>query len=708
MEGSDPAFPLARKPAMPCSLPTVCRLLLLLLGCLFAAANSHVIAAEWFVAPEGKDDAAGTREAPFATLARARDAIRAAKQDGKLSAPATVWVAGGTYFLNQPFTLSPEDSGTADAPIVYQALPGTEPVFSGGTRVTGWKREGNVWKAPLPEAAKNPLPQQLVVGQKATTLAREPDEGLFTLAKVQEEEKGGNQAVQTIQLKPEDYAASLAKVTPQEQDRVQFLAYHKWDNTRRYIDKLLPDQSTLVTSGRKMKGHNPLNNQTQVRIENFAAAMDTPGEWHASSDGVISYLPREGEDLSQLAAYVPRLDRLVQIQGKPEAGQYVEHVTLQGLAFRHSRWITPPQGFEPSQAASPIEAAVQIDGAKHVSLVDCEVGHASIYGVWFRRGCQNCRLERTWVHDTGAGGVRVGEMQLRASENERTHHITVDNNILNSGGRIFPCAVGAWIGHSSDNHLTHNEIADYFYSGISVGWKWGYAESLAKRNTIAKNHVHHLGYGVLSDMGGIYTLGKSEGTVVRDNVFHDIHAYSYGGWGLYTDEGSTGILFENNLVYRTKTGGFHQHYGRENTVRNNILAFALVHQLQATRVEDHLSFTFERNIVYYDQGELVSGRWNEVRHETRNNCYFHAGGEPVRFQGKTLEEKQAARHEQGSIIADPKFADAEKGDFTLAEDSPALKLGFVPFNTDDVGIYGDEKWIAKATEAKYPPVRPEE
>jgi len=305
--------------------------------------------------------------------------------------------------------------------------------------------------------------------------------------------------------------------------------------------------------------------------------------------------------------------------------------------------------------------------------------------------CRDNTLRHCTITDLGAGGVKLGETTIREGELLARDNV-VEDCIISDGGKIHRQAIGVWIGQSPGNRLSHNLISDLDYSGISIGWTWGYGPSAAIGNVVEFNEVRNLGVRKgnveppLGDMAGIYTLGtQSDGTratTIHHNYFHDIAGRSIA-WGIYFDEGSTGIVAESNLVLRTTHGSFHQHYGKDNIVRNNILLFGRDAQLWRSRREDHNSFTFERNIVVRSSGVMLNGDWND-HFTSRNNVFWSQNG-PAMFPGNTSLEGWAKGRDTGSIVADPRvLIDAEKP-WKIAPSSPAIGRGFVPFDLETVG-----------------------
>ena len=636
------------------------------------------------------DPAVDASDGPVASLHTAK--LRVAelrRKEPSRDRPIVVSVRGGTYYLGHTLRFEPADSGTEKSPTVYEAFADERPVLSGGIRITQWgiTREGN-WQTTLDEVRSGRWSfAQLFVDDQRRYRPRVPERGYFEIA-----EQLGRAA---FGYSNDDISAEWANPAD-----VEVLAFHEWGAPRMRIRSVIASDHRVVFTNPSWqvltKGHRYI-------VDNVQEALREPGQWYLDSPlGRLTYIPKAGEQPDGAVVIVPRLKHVLRLQGDLASKRWVRHIEFRGLTFAHANWTLPMTGQDFPQAEIGLDAAVEIIGARNILFDRCAVRNVGGYGIAFGAGSRDNRLESCELVDLGGGGVKIGhagsgtwDSIKRLSDDPELHvsHHVVRNCLIAHGGRLHPAGVGIWIGQSSQNAVRHNDVFDFYQTGISVGWTWGYGRSDAHHNDIAFNHVHTIGQGVTSDMGGIYTLGVQPGTVVHNNHVHDVRSLGYGGWGLYADEGSTDIVMEQNLVHHTKTGGFFQHYGKDNRIQNNIFAYASDFQLEGTKPEPHVSFYFECNIVYWDNESPIMGGCHsdavpcEINFNCDRNTYWNAAGEPPVFPGNlTLDEWREKRgQDQHSLVADPLFVDAKKSDFRLAANSPALRIGFKPFDAAKAG-----------------------
>ena len=630
---------------------------------------------------------------PISTPAAARDAARMAPK------PARIAIADGVYPVTGPLTLEPADSGVA-----WEAAPGAHPVFEGGRRIRGWKKVGaELWQADVADAKSgNWNFEQLWVNGRRATRARTPNRGYFNIvdavgAGVFPDVKDGMN-FHAFAVAPEHY--DIIRAIPADQrDGALITVTHAWAVGQCRIGALDDATQAVLIKGRSRYPFVEFEPDQRYWMENFRAALDAPGEWFLDrTNGTLLYQPLPGENMTTAEVIAPVAEKFLTIKGAKD-------VAFKGIAFQHAQYLYPADGLHDTQAATTVDGVIEIADSSGIRFENCEVAHIGTHAVYFLNGCSESAVKHCRLHDLGAGGVRIGET-ARPSDERVNHHIVVDDTIIQHGGRLHPAACGVVLTHTRHCAVTHCDIGDLYYTGVSAGWNWGYGESVSRETLVENNHIHHLGWAYLSDMGGFYGLGTSPGTIVRGNHVHDVASHRYGGWGLYTDEGSTDVLMENNLVHDTWNAGFHQHYGYANRIRNNIFAFGHTAQVQRSRNEGRLCFIYERNIVLWNPpSPLLDGaEYNWALNEKaangeprdsaifRNNLYWPTDGkipEHLTASRLTWEEWRKMGRDAGSLFADPLFEDVGARDFRLKPGSPAAKVGFKPWDLTVAGVRRD-------------------
>lgn len=643
----------------------------------------------------------------------------------QLDGPVTVRIAAGTYALSkQPWSFTSADSH----PTTWIGADGA--IIDGGRRLTGWSLTTlngvAAWTVMVPDIVAGRLDvRQLFVNGARARPSRWPKSGQLRIADPcygPDGEGWGKPGSDTFFVTADDWSG-LSNVS-----EMDVLVFHYW------IEERMPIGTYTATDGKVVSTRTsraPLSKAWNAGpapyvLENVIDRCVEPGEWAVDRrSGQLWYVPRPNEQIDSSELVIATMPQLLVLQGDWKQGELVRQQRFIGLTFRHGEAIWPsdprfpaactyardpldrryrgPQLAGSAQSAYDVPGAISFEGAEHCALTDCTIEHVGWYGCEMGPGCANVRVIGNTIRSTGAGGLRIGGLAVDENADGHTGLLRISDNHLHDGGHYFTSGAGILLTHAHHCRLVHNHIHDYFYTGISAGWMWGYHDSVCRDHLIAWNHIHDLGKGVLSDLGGIYLLGPQPGTHVHHNRIHDITCAGYGGWAIYPDEGCSHVVIESNLAYNTDRSVFHQHFGRENTVRNNIFAFGGEGCVAISKAEPHLSFTFWRNIVL-SRGEpiYVGGYGSDMAKpgivQADANLFWDLKGPVVIAGGKkggtaktgeaalTMEQWHGSGRDLHSRVADPGFADPENGDFTLSADSPALALGFVPIDLNAVGV----------------------
>jgi hypothetical protein len=553
-----------------------------LLAALFGFSIAHTVFATqvFWVAPDGADAADGSQERPFASFARAKEAVSEAFRKGT-ERDVAIRFRAGTYRINQPVEFTASDFGEGRYGLTIMASPGERVVISGARELSGeWRQiRKNLWALAVPDARDGRrVFRSLFRGGVALQRAREPNQGYYTVAAVEEERR----RLKLHQRLPAEW---------RELAGVEINSIAHWHFNRQPAAAIAVDSVTgrrgigTDVSGARITPES----HSRVWLENALPFADTPGEWFLDTvAGELHYVAAEGEDPNRLRFSVPLTRELLIFRGSPD--KLIRQVRVQGIEFAETDWEMPPEGrlgiqagawaVDRSRTYSP-GAALRFIYAHDTAVVGCRFRDLGEGAVAYEIGARYGLLSHSEFLRVGSNTIQIGRMPEYTGDRHPLHRdfhqpgdwvaaqekipssdamwhyasqnvpeapsqIVVADNTLLDCGRLDYGSVAIVVTYAHHVTIEHNLIRGLPYSAISVGWRWAAGLTNCHSNLIRRNRIENI-MQQAGDGGGIYLVGEQPGTRILENYIHD-SGRNYWAHGIYPDENSNHMEIAGNYV----------------------------------------------------------------------------------------------------------------------------------------------------------------
>ena len=572
-------------------------------GC---SANTDIV-----VSPEGNDAASGTAQEPVASLQRAQVMVRSALAQGQ---SATVTLRGGVYRLRETLVFTQEDSGTAEAPVLWQASTGQKVVVSGGTLLNlRWEpyRDG-IFRARVPAEFAS---DQLFVNGVCQHMARYPNYD-------PQQRIMNGYAADCISIE------RAARWADPAGGYIHAMHSHLWGDYHYRITGKNADGTLRYEGG--WQNNRQMGMHAEYRyVENIFEELDSPGEWyHDANSHTLYFYPPPGTDLDNAVVETVRLRHLIEFRGSEVSP--VAHITLRGITFTQTArtFMDNREPLMRSDWTTYRGGALFLDGAQNCRIEKCVIDQVGGNAIFFSNYNRNCAVQSCHISNAGANGIAfVGDPKAARSPlfeyNQRQDYAAMDkgrgprtNNypadclvedcLIHRTGRDEKQTAPVQLALSARITVRHCSIYEVPRAGINIGdgcWGGHVIEYCDVFDTVRETGDH----GSFNSWGRdrywlpnikevdslvvahpeLPTLDCIEPITIRNSRWRCDH-----GWDIDLDDGSSYYHICNNLCLN---GGIKNREGYGRVVENNILVNNSYHpHVWYARSGD----IFRRNIIF--------------------------------------------------------------------------------------------------------------
>ena len=547
----------------------------------------------YFVSPTGNDTNAGTMSAPFQTIGKARDVVRAAAAN--MTADINVYLRAGTYGITSTIAFGPQDSGTNGHRIVYQAFPGEVPVLNGATKVTGWTQQsGGIYKASLSRTTKlrNLYVNDARASMTSKTVSSSGGYGTYAVTSGQATwawASGSNSD-------GAKYSTTAIPAIASNKDDLEIINGTTWN------ENIVCVRDVITTSDnfRALLFQQPYGAIAQLpgwnsgfsvsgthTVYNAYEFLTSEGQFYFDkTNGTLYYYARAGEDMATADVEAPVVEKLIDILGSSNTSR-VKNLTFQGITFANTDYnlfsVASSRGKATVQGATgfiaygsgdwhsskyqiidTLPGMITVNSADSIDFIGNTVKHSGSEGISLINDVVNSKIVGNYITDIAGSGITVGHPQHIYLGDGGTHekyapgvegictNDSITDNVLYNVSSLpgFGGHSGITAFFVSGLSITYNYIQKTAYNGINLGWGWqNFKDSTTcKTNTINNNRFLNT-LNRLHDSGAVYTLGQMQGTNINQNYVKGIPAATSGPtYGLHNDEGSAYITQNDNVL----------------------------------------------------------------------------------------------------------------------------------------------------------------